>query len=699
MTLRGLLWITLALPALVWNTGETHAADALPPEPLHPAVVLLDANAEPVVQSHNPVSTMRTCAACHDTQYIEGHSYHASLGMDRRSAVGTIPGAKPWDYSFGGVGRWNPLTYRYLTPPGDRQLDLGVADWIRHSGWRHVGGGIAERGFAQGPLPNQEQAGGAGAGVDSDNQVLDAETGLPRAWDWDASGRVEMNCFLCHCERPDNDARIEELQEGGFRWAATATLQQTGIVAKANARWEYQRGSFAEDGSVSARQLGLREPTARHCGQCHGVVHEGQSPLSLDLSVYQWSTATKVQVFSAQRMLDSAVNLKDKSELARPWDVHAESMLDCKSCHFSLNNPAKFESIPRNRPSHLLFEPRWLSLGEYLQRPSHQFAKGQTVQGSVAQHLAGTMRRCDDCHDAENTHDWLPYRAVHLDRLSCEACHIPQTHAPAISQLDWTMIDSRERPQTQWRGMETDTAGKTIIAGFQPVLLPRENLDGGTRLVPCNLITASYWVAGVDLPRPVREVDLRRAFLAPGGYHPQLVAAMDTDGSGNLDENELRLDTAKKTSAAASRLSALGLIEPRIVSEIQPYELHHGVGPASGATGECVTCHARDSRLGQPITLAAYLPGDVRVETLGGPDLTLAGTIAKNRDGVARFHPRTRESDLYVLGHDNWPWVNIGGVLAILGVLLGSGVHAAMRIRHGQWLTTPEHKGRKDGEA
>jgi len=182
MTLRGLLWIALAAPALVWRADETPAADALPPEPLHPAVVLLDARAEPVVQSHNPVSTMRTCAACHDTQYIEGHSYHASLDMDQRSAVGAIPGPKPWDYTFGGAGRWNPLTYRYLTPPGDRQLDLGVADWIRHFGWRHVGGGIAERGFAQGPLPNQEQAAGAGTPVDSDNQILDAETGLPRGW-------------------------------------------------------------------------------------------------------------------------------------------------------------------------------------------------------------------------------------------------------------------------------------------------------------------------------------------------------------------------------------------------------------------------------------------------------------------------------------------------------------------------------------
>ena len=36
-----------------------------------------------------------------------------------------------------------------------------------------------------------------------------------------ASGVVEMNCFLCHADRPDNDARVEELRAGRFAWAAT----------------------------------------------------------------------------------------------------------------------------------------------------------------------------------------------------------------------------------------------------------------------------------------------------------------------------------------------------------------------------------------------------------------------------------------------------------------------------------------------
>jgi hypothetical protein len=40
---------------------------------------------------------------------------------------------------------------------------------------------------------------------------------------------------------------------------------------------------------------------------------------------------------------------------------------------------------------------------------------------------------------------------------------------------------------------------------------------------------------------------------------------------------ELVLDTTSKASFIAARLSALGLDEPRIVGEVQPYAVHHGV--------------------------------------------------------------------------------------------------------------------------
>ena len=65
-----------------------------------------------------PSSTMRTCIGCHDTDYIEGHSFHVGLGYDERTAVGFVDGGRPWDYSPGPFGRWGPVGLSLSDAPG-----------------------------------------------------------------------------------------------------------------------------------------------------------------------------------------------------------------------------------------------------------------------------------------------------------------------------------------------------------------------------------------------------------------------------------------------------------------------------------------------------------------------------------------------------------------------------------------------------
>ncbi len=80
-------------------------------------------------------------------------------------------------------------------------------------------------------------------------------------------------------------------------------------------------------------------------------------------------------------------------------------------------------------------------MGEYLQNPDHNFARGQSAQYTVAPEIKGTMRRCESCHDAPKTHaDWLPYAERHMEVVACETCHIPQLYAPAIQSYDWTTL-------------------------------------------------------------------------------------------------------------------------------------------------------------------------------------------------------------------------------------------------------------------
>ena len=63
--------------------------------PLHPTFALLDSEGVNVLDSEAPVSTMRTCGACHDADFISTHSFHASVGLDD---FGTTSGHE-WDSS------------------------------------------------------------------------------------------------------------------------------------------------------------------------------------------------------------------------------------------------------------------------------------------------------------------------------------------------------------------------------------------------------------------------------------------------------------------------------------------------------------------------------------------------------------------------------------------------------------------------
>ena len=90
------------------------------------------------------------------------------------------------------------------------------------------------------------------------------------------------------------------------------------------------------------------------------------------------------QIFSGQRLSDSGMNMAGKESLILPWDIHAERNLKCTDCHYSLNNPDYQQESDATRPDYLTYDPRRQDLGDYLYRPSHEFAKGDTAQHTLA---------------------------------------------------------------------------------------------------------------------------------------------------------------------------------------------------------------------------------------------------------------------------------------------------------------------------
>lgn len=627
------LALGIALIGFALNPGQVLAQSQL-----HPVFPLLDADGVNVLESNSPVSTMATCGQCHNTEFIASHSFHADAGLSEMTEPGDTVTGRAWDFSTGIYGKWNPISYRYITQTDDQFADLDLESWLQTVGLRHVGGGPAEE-----------------AGID-------------------------MNCFLCHTTSPDNAEREHAIESGEFAWANTATLAGSGIVSVSGQTYSYNADAFEDNGSLKTAYVQIQDPSNQNCGQCHGTVHGNTEPVVITgCEDSGWETAATGQVFASERLAESGMNLEDKNSLTRSWDIHIERLVDCTDCHYSINNPIYTQGSGADSLEHLDFDPRRLDIGEYLLQPSHEFARGQSAQSSIAPELVDTMRRCESCHNPNITHDWLPYADQHMEAIHCETCHIPDIYAPAIEQVDWTVIEADGTAQTTCRGVEGNTGSITdLVTGYSPTMLQRENIDGTTKLAPYNLVSSWFWVYG-DPAVPVPQAQLEEAFLSDGDYKSEIIAALDSDNSGAVEKSELMLDTDEKVAVVAGLLEDLGLDNPRIQAEVQPYSINHNVAGSEYATRDCETCHTEKSRLAEPIQLAAYVPGGVTPDFVSGANTITDGDIYVDEDGALYYQPAPETQDLYIFGHNKVSWIDWAGILMFLGVLGGVSVHGGMR--------------------
>ncbi len=356
--------------------------------------------------------------------------------------------------------------------------------------------------------------------------------------------------------------------------------------------------------------------------------------------------------------------------------------MKCTDCHYALNNPAHASELQSNNPAHLLYDPRTLEINEYLQRPDHNFARGQSAQFNVAPEYKGTMRRCENCHDAKVGHaDWLPYIDTHMNAVACETCHIPQMYAPAIQTYDWTVINADGSAVSACRGVEgAPNNVNSLVTGYEPVLLNRTNIDGKTLLAPYNLITSFYWVYddANGNKRPVRLVDLEAAYLDGGKYASDIVTAFDTNGDGEIGNSELVIGNSAQEEVVKAKLLALGLNNPRIEGMVQPYSINHNVTRGEYAINDCKTCHDANSRMTQSIKLAENAP--VMPIFDANNNVNGTGEIVKGDDGALYYQPMPAKDKVYVFGSSRVNWVDWFGGIAFAGSLLGVIGHGTLRM-------------------
>ncbi len=485
----------------------------------------------------------------------------------------------------------------------------------------------------------------AGPGLEADGTPAQMVSSRPRQVPEPAA---EMNCLLCHTPTPDDAARLEALSRGLAAWAPTATLAGTPIVRAEDGRWRWNPLAFDREGTVMGSLLALQRPGIENCGLCHGRAGSGtDEPLVFrGLGPGDMKTLSTGEVISPQRISDSGVNVAGKDSLHRPWDLHAERLLDCTNCHASQNNPAYRREAPENQPRGLIFDSRRMPLGAYLQRPSHNFM-GQTE--SPAETRLPRRLDCVSCHDPAPTHQWLPYAERHMNALACEVCHVPALYAPAVESVDWTRLDEAGSPAVTFRGCEAgcEVGSADMVYGVEPALLARAEADGRIRLAPYNLVTSWYWVSAGGEP-----VDLETVRVA---------------------------STGTTMEGVADRLRRLGVADPEIRGDIRAYAIHHGVAAGEWSIRDCRSCHDAESRLTRPVVLGDAAPAGVVPVPEGDGEAELAGAVVIDDEGRPVYEPRTASIGYYILGHDVVWWANVLGILAVVGTFLGVVVHAALR--------------------
>jgi hypothetical protein len=564
--------------------------------PLHPPFPLLDAAGVDVLASGAPYAPDRTCGACHDVPAIERHATHGSAGAGALGLRGA--GGLAWEWGPGLLGRWDPDRYLPSDPNDLRR-------WAETYGQDHVGGG---------PL--------APLGVGTD-------------------------CVLCHLDAADDGARRTALATGDLALANTATLAATGLVTLDPAlpgglRWNAE--AF-DQGRFPIGRLPLGPASAERCGSCHGTVHLDPSPLTRVDG--RRSRATGL-VFSGQRIDRSGLNLADKDDRDRPWDVHAERLLACADCHASSAGPGRRPSA--DAPAHLRFDPRAPSLGEHLAAPSHR--------------MSGAEAACEGCHDPAVGHGFLPGRDEHFAALACTACHVPDVPFAARQQLDWTALDAEGEPLTDWRGTDGSPSDpRALHEGYVPLLLPVAG-----RLTPHHAATTFWWTSG---GQPVPRALLTRVWIDEPG-----LSALDADRDGVLGPVERRLDAPEKVALVADRLRALGVEEPRIEGMVEVFPVSHGVARGDAVVRECTACHAPDGRIARGLEVAAWLPGGVVPEPRGLAAERL-GRLTVTPDGAAVAEPPT--TGRHVFGSAGFLPLDAAGLAAFVGAWLFALGHGGLR--------------------
>ena len=258
---------------------------------------------------------------------------------------------------------------------------------------------------------------------------------------WTETGVIEADCFICHLPGYNYKARLRQLNRQNFQWAVIAASgigRVSGSVRlNQTPTITYNRRLFNEDGQIVVDLSSM--PASENCVFCHGKA----DLLKRGFSWNDWDN----------------------------HDVHNMHGVDCVCCHQG--------------------------------NLDHNLTKGDENLSTVRDDLDDTMLTCRECHVKGYIGAPLPVhkkiRPNHLDKLSCQACHIPSVKRAAAEGL---CVSSGK--------VITYPKGDARALGEAQTWKPDYHKDEDGRLEPVNRFQANLYTNqdddGIHYPLFAREM-------------------------------------------------------------------------------------------------------------------------------------------------------------------------------------------------
>ena len=488
-----------------------------------------------------PYSPAKTCGKCHDYESIHtGWHFNAFAGAEKGR-----PG-EPWMYLDTTTRTQIPLSYRGWTGTW-KPADIGLTDFnfVLNFGRHLPGGGVGENGAAKPADPKSR---------------------------WHITGRLEIDCMICHAANTthDYDTRAKQIGWENFQWAPTVAMglghvKGKTLYAKSLPNdWNAQEAAKEESDFDPAPQIRseldkfedghvffpiTRRPTADRCYICHTT--------------------------------ESAVDRSQRWHSDR--DVHLQAGLLCVDCHRNGMNHAITRGYEKEGE-----QRKDLTLASLSCKGCHM---GVEDAGSVTAQLGGRLGA------PRPQHVGLP--TVHFEKLTCTACHSGSWPSDSPEVIQTSLAHAR------------GVSNQTRMADSPPKIVEPIFLYVDGKIAPHKMVWPNFWARmEKDTVKPINPTLVKSA--SKGALPAMREAA--SEGNNPLTEEQISktlegLAAAAKDAGEPVYISGGKLYKRLPTGKLSsaehpaaaPYAwpLAHDVRPAQQALGVrgCTDCHSTDSAI------------------------------------------------------------------------------------------------------